>query len=141
MIAVLHRSGRLPRAPRLTTLSRWHWQALADGILQTTRCVNCQRLRFPPRPSCPKCWGQDWCWEELPDQGTLYSRSRIHVVPERFIDISPLDVGVIDLVAGPRLICWLAEGAELLPLDSPVEMVALRYEDGAILGARPAAKA
>ena len=64
------------------------------------------------------------------------ARTRIHVVPEAFIDVGPLDVGVIDLDAGLRLLCWLVENAQTAPLDSRLELVALRHANGTVIGAR-----
>ena len=138
MIARVNRSGKMPRAPRHSQLTHWFWQALSDGEFTSTKCNNCGRVSFPPRPDCPQCWAGDMIWTPLAATGRLYSRSRIAVVPEVFIDHAPLDIGVVDLDDGIRLLCWLIGGAESLLLDAPVEMVALCYEDGALFAARAA---
>lgn len=41
-----------------------------DGCLATTRCADCERTTFPPRPRCPGC-GATTIWIELPRTGTL----------------------------------------------------------------------
>ena len=137
MIAVIKCTGKLPRLPRHSQLTRWFWEGLDQGVLQTTRCADCGRLSFPPRPDCPDCLGQLTEWQILSAGGTLYSRTRIHVVPEAFIEAAPLDVGIIDHDAGLRFLCWLVEGAQTVPLDSRLELVALRYANGTVFGARP----
>ncbi|MCZ8322183.1 MAG: OB-fold domain-containing protein [Novosphingobium sp.] len=81
--------------------------------------------------------GQRTEWQILSAGGTLYSRTRIHVVPEAFIEAAPLDVGIIDHDAGLRFLCWLVEDAQTAPLDSRLELVALRYANGTVFGARP----
>ena len=96
-----------------------------------------QAVLPPPRPDCPDCLGQRTEWQILSAGGTLYSRTRIHVVPESFIEAAPLDVGIIDQDAGLRFLCWLVEGAQTVPLDSRLELVALRYANGTVFGARP----
>lgn len=70
-------------------------------------------------------------------EGTLYARTRIHVVPEAYIDSAPLNVGIVDLDMGVRLVCWLVEGADRLPPDAATELVALRFANGCLIGARP----
>ena len=72
----------------------------------------------------------------LPTGGTLYARTRIQMVPEAFIEAAPLDVGIIDLDAGLRLLCWLVEKAQTALLDSRVELVALRHANGTAIEAR-----
>jgi uncharacterized OB-fold protein len=139
MIAVIECAGKLPRLPRHSQLTRWFWEGLDQGVLQTTRCADCGRRSFPPRPDCPDCLGQRAEWQILPPGGTLYSRTRIHVVPEAFIEAAPLDVGIVDLEVGLRLLCSLVDGAEVAPLDSSVGLVALRYANGTVIGARPVA--
>ena len=136
MIAVIECAGKLPRLPRYSQLTRWFWQGLDEGLFQTTRCADCGRLSIPPRPDCPDCLSEQTEWQILPTGGTLYARTRIHVVPEAFIDVGPLDVGVIDLDAGLRLLCWLVENAQTAPLDSRLELVALRHANGTVIGAR-----
>lgn len=138
MIPVLDRTGSLPLRPRRSRLTRWFWEGLDEGRLATTRCAACGRLSFPPRPDCPDCWHAETAWQDLSGIGTLYSRTRIAVVPEKFIDRSPIDLGIVDLDEGVRITCWLIDGAESLALDRRVQLVALRFADGCLLAARPA---
>ena len=137
MIRIINRPGKAPKLPKQSQLTRWFWQGLGEGQFQSTRCRNCQRISFPPRPDCPNCLASDMEWAPLATHGTVYTSTLIRAVPTPFIDSAPLPVGVIDLEDGVRLLCWLVEGAGRLPLDSPVEIVAISYEDGCLFGAAP----
>ena len=137
MIRVIERKGKIPKLPKQSQLTRWFWQGLAEGRLETTKCRNCVRVSFPPRPDCPACLASDMAWTPLSPRGKVYTSTLIRAVPTPFIETAPLPVGVIDLEVGVRLMCWLVEGAGRLPLDSAVEIVALKFEDGCLFGAAP----
>lgn len=134
---VIQRRGKAPKLPAESQLTRWFWQGLGDGLFQTTRCRSCDRVSFPPRPDCPQCLASDMEWAPLATLGKVYTSTLIRAVPTPFIDSAPLPVGVIDLNDGIRLLCWLVEGAGGLPLDSRVEIVTIRYEDGCLFAAAP----
>jgi uncharacterized OB-fold protein len=124
-------------APRVTETTRPFWEALAAGIFTTTRCEDCFRYTFPPKPVCPHCWSNSLRWVELSGRGTLYSRTVIHAPPKVFAHEGPMHVGIVDLAEGIRIACAMAEKSPL-PLDSPVEMLALLYDDGPLFAARSA---
>ncbi|WP_287154527.1 OB-fold domain-containing protein [Candidatus Solincola tengchongensis] len=44
---------------------------LAEGMFQSTRCVSCGVLNYPPRVVCPDCLGEEMEWVDLPREGTL----------------------------------------------------------------------
>ncbi len=122
--------------PRQTEFTRHFWCALNQGHFKTTRCDDCGRPSFPPKPFCPHCWSRNVTWIELSGTGVLYSQTVIHAAPAIFRDEAPYRVGIVDLDEGlrvaTRIIC------EQTPkLDDPVEIVILNYTDGALFGARP----
>jgi hypothetical protein len=129
--------GDRPFAPRISSFTRPFWDALADGRLTTTRCAACGAIGFPPRPVCRACWGRAMRWETLAPHGTLYSFTRVHVVPGAFAADAPYAIGIVDLQSGPRLMCRLVGPVGPDALDGPVGMVVLRYRDGPLFGARP----
>ena len=138
MIRIIERQGNAPKLPKESQLTRWFWQGLGDGLFESTHCRDCNRISFPPRPDCPNCLASNMEWVPLAPRGRVYTSTLIRAVPTPFIESAPLPVGVIDLDDGVRLLCWLVEGAGRLPLDSAVEIVAIRYEDGCLFGAAPA---
>ena len=79
-------------------------------------------------------------WVDLAPQGTLYSFTRVHVAPGAFRSDTPYAIGIVDLQAGPRLMCRMIGEIGVQHLDHPVQMVVLDYEDGPLFGARPELK-
>jgi len=131
--------GNRPVAPRVSGFTRPFWDALSEGRLQTTGCVRCEVLNFPPRNLCRACWSRDLRWVDLKPVGRLYSFTRVHVVPGAFSADAPYTIGIVDLDGGPRLMCRLMGPVEASDLDRAVQMLVLRYDDGPLFGARVAA--
>lgn len=129
--------GERPFTPRVSAFTRPFWDGLADGHLCSTRCPVCGTFSFPPRNLCRGCWGRDVIWSPLPTRGTLYSFTRIHVVPAAFAAQAPYAIGIVDLAEGPRLMCRLVGDIDTGHLGGPVEMLVLQYDDGPLFGARP----
>jgi uncharacterized protein len=121
--------------PRPTNCTKTFWDSLSQGIFQTSRCNDCDRLTFPPKPICPHCWSSSLRWEPLSGRGTLYSRTIIHAVPAVFSQEAPIHVGIIDLDEGLRVVTRLL-GTEALPLGSAMEIMVTEYTDGPLFAAR-----
>ena len=110
--------------------------ALDGGRLTTTRCVDCGALGFPPRNLCRGCWSRALVWTVLAPGGRLYTFTRVHVAPGAFRADAPYAIGMVDLDDGVRLMCRLVGDVEPDDVDARVEIVVLRYDDGALFGAR-----
>ena len=128
--------GPRPFPPRVSAFTRPFWDALSDGRLRSTRCPGCGTFSFPPRNLCRACWRRDVDWVDLPATGTLYSFTRVHVVPGAFSADAPYAIGIVDLDGGPRLMCRLVGDIGPDDLGGPGEMLVLRYDDGPLFGAR-----
>ena len=126
--------GNIPLAPRHALSFRHHFEALANNRLITRYCPQCERFSFPPAERCQFCHAQGTQWRDLQPVGTLYTKTTMTVLPEAFHPFSPVTVAVIDLREDVRLLAWLIEPA--LALDSAVQLVVLRFDDGVLLGAR-----
>lgn len=125
-----------PYPPRKTPFTAPFWDALAEGRFLATRFGADGIPTFPPRDFDPVTWNRDVDWVELSGRGTLYSITSVHAAPEAFRDLAPYQVAIIDLEEGPRLATVFLGPVET-PLDSPVEIVALRYTDDVAFAARP----
>ena len=127
-----------PRAfpPRITEFTRHFWHGLAAGRFETTRCDDCERLTFPPKPFCPHCWSKRIAWVALAGRGKLYSQTVVHAAPLVFQDEVPYRVGIVDLDEGLRIATRVLAEFER-PLDTSVEIVVLNYRDGPLFAARP----
>lgn len=125
-----------PYPPRKTPFTAPFWEALAEGRFITTRSGKDAMPSFPPRQFDPVTWNRDVSWVELSGRGTLYSLTSIHAAPDAFRAFAPYQVAIIDLADGPRLATAFLGPVET-PLDTPVEIVALRYTDDVSFAARP----
>jgi uncharacterized OB-fold protein len=123
--------------PRKTEFTQRFWQGLGSGSFQTTRCDDCERLTFPPKPFCPHCWSERIGWVSLSGKGKLYSQTVVHAAPIVFQDEVPYRVGIVDLEEGLRIATRVLADAEPM-LDTAVEIVVLKYRDGPLFAARPA---
>lgn len=135
MIPVIKIPRPIPIPPRQSAFSRWFWESLAGGRLETTQCGECQRLSFPPREICSSCLSSEYHFVELSGKGRLYSRTRVHMVPTRLIPIAPLSLGVVDLEEGLRIVCTLLDREKALEIDAPVQICTMKFTDGVLFGA------
>lgn len=134
---IVRRPGARPFPPRVSIFTRPYWDALAEGRLITSCCGGCGRLSFPPKPVCRECWSEAVIWRDLKPAATLYSYTRLHIVPGAFRADAPYDIGIVDLADGLRLMCRIMPGASELRPDMLVTMLTLMYDDGPLLAARP----
>lgn len=100
--------------------------------LQGKKCSACGQLSFPPRMVCRSCKSRNSEPYEFKGLGTLYSYTTIYQAPDRFDQIVPYLVGLIDLEEGVRITAQLTD---VLPKDveigMPLEMVIRQIsEDG-----------
>ena len=122
--------------PRITAFTQRFWNALLGGSFETTRCDDCGRATFPPKPFCPHCWSKALTWVQLRGYGRLYSQTIIHAAPAVFRTEVPYRVGIVDLDDGLRIATRIL--SETTPeLDTRVEIVTVRYIDGPLFAARP----
>jgi hypothetical protein len=126
-----------PRAfpPRMTEFTQRFWLGLAAGRFETTRCDDCERLTFPPKPFCPHCWSKRIAWVPLCGRGKLYSQTVVHAAPAVFQGEVPYRVGIVDLDEGLRIATRVLADVEP-KLDTAVEIVVLDYRDGPLFAAR-----
>ena len=125
-----------PYPPRKTPFTTPFWEALAEGRFITTRLGADGAITFPPRDFDPATWSRGVEWVELSGRGTLYSVTSVHAAPEAFREFTPYQVAIVDLDDGPRLATAFL-GPVDTPLDSPIEIVAMRYTDEVAFAARP----
>ena len=135
-LELVRRPGTRPFPPRVSTFTRPFWDALAAGRLISTRCGRCGRISFPPKPLCRSCWSEEIDWIDLRPSGTLYSFTRVHVVPRAFLADALYEIGIVDLADGVRLMCRLLDVDADAVIGGAVRMVSLIYDDGPLFAAR-----
>jgi uncharacterized OB-fold protein len=90
--------------PAVTEDSAPFWEGTARGELLMQKCSSCGRLRFPPRPMCPRCQSLDNEWVPMSGRGTVWS----FVIPHppllpAFAELAPYNVVVVALDEDPAL--------------------------------------
>lgn len=78
------------------------WEGTAKGELRAQRCGGCQRLRFPPLPSCPHCGSLDVEWVPTEGTPTLYSWVVVERSTHRDIP-APFCVALAEFAEGVRV--------------------------------------
>jgi uncharacterized OB-fold protein len=101
--------GPRTSVPRLiiTQDNEFWFTAAREGRLEIQRCAQCQTLRHPPAPSCPRCRSFEWDSVEASRRCTLHSYTVIHHPKDPAFDY-PLAVGLVDLEEGTRLVADIA---------------------------------
>lgn len=80
------------------------WEGTARGELLVQACGACRRLRFPPRPMCPRCRSTERAWRPVSGRGTVWS----FVVPHppllpAYQALAPYNVIVVALEEDPAI--------------------------------------
>jgi uncharacterized OB-fold protein len=88
------------------------YEGLERQRLLIQRCDDCQALRSPPSPGCPRCGSTAWTPVEARGTGTLFSYTVHHHPPLPGFD-TPHPVGLIELDEGVRVV----GGLEAIPLN------------------------
>jgi uncharacterized OB-fold protein len=130
------REGKRPYPPRRSAFTGTFWDNLAQGRFTTTRCADCSKMTFPPKPFCPHCWSQKVDWADLKPSGKVYSYTVIHAVPSTFAADAPYTVAIVDLDDGIRIATRLLDRGGQHVIDQPVEIVHVVYDDGPLFAAR-----
>ncbi|MEV8359907.1 OB-fold domain-containing protein [Microbacterium sp. NPDC076895] len=136
MIEVITVDAFHPYPPVVTAATKPFWEALAEGRFVTTRGVAGGVPVFPPRAFDKHTWSRDIEWTELSGRGVLYSLTAVHAAPAVFAHEVPYAVCIVDLDEGVRLATRFL-GDVTTPLDTPIELVAVRYANAVTYAARP----
>lgn len=80
------------------------WEAAARGELRIQRCAGCGRLRFPPRPMCPRCRSFEHEWARMSGRGRVWSWVKPHppLLPA-YAEVAPYNVIVVELDEDPSI--------------------------------------
>jgi uncharacterized OB-fold protein len=111
--------------------SRPFWEGCRAGKLLLQQCPECEAVRYPPRPMCPRCSAIGASWIEASGRGSIYSWViPHHAVHPSLVDEVPYNVVMVDLEEGPRMVSNLIDTApEQIEVDLPVEVVFETVDD------------
>jgi uncharacterized OB-fold protein/acyl dehydratase len=89
--------------PGVTRDGQFWWDGVQEGKLLIQRCAECQALRHPPGPMCPKCQSLEWDTVEASGRGHVYSFVVFHhpaIPPFEYPNV----IALVELEEGVRLI-------------------------------------
>ncbi|GAA3103964.1 Zn-ribbon domain-containing OB-fold protein [Nonomuraea sp. NPDC049419] len=113
-------------APKPTPETQPFWDGTAAGELRIQRCTTCERHYFYPRPTCPRCGGDQVEWVRASGRATLYSYVINHRPAPGFEEEAPYAIAVVELEEGVRMmtnIVGVPNVPENLPLDMELQVV------------------
>lgn len=83
-------------------------RAAALGRFALQCCSDCGTFLYPPREACPACLSDRLDYRDAPQSGTLLSETTIRVSNDPYFrQRSPWRIGLVQLSAGPQVICHL----------------------------------
>lgn len=89
-------------------------------LLIGARCNECGALAFPRVSVCSTCMSESFADEPMPERGTLYSWTAVHVGQPRMH--KPITLGYVDLENGVRVFSHLSANERQLAIDQPVRL-------------------
>jgi uncharacterized OB-fold protein len=92
--------------------------------LEAQKCKKTGKVFFPPRRVAPGTLdGSTLEPYTLPNEGTIYTFTRIDVPPSQFKDAAPYVVGVVELTDGTKVMCQITDcDPEKLEIGSKVKL-------------------
>lgn len=87
--------------------------------LRGTRCLQCEKLSFPPVLICSKCNSRELTEFFFSGKGKIYSFSTVYQAPIQFQKYVPYLVALIDLEEGIRITAQLTD---INPVDVKIGM-------------------
>ncbi len=101
--------------------------------LEAARCTACGKTHYPPRVICSSCRERKFDTVGMPREGTVVTFTTVHVPPKGFTEQSPLEIAIVELKNGVRVMVQIADLADSreLRIGDPVRLEFRRIaEDG-----------
>lgn len=96
--------------------------AMKDGELVGARCLSCEAILIPPRPACYACGSRELHSESLPKTGEVISYTSVRRPPAAFESLAPIQVAVVELDTGGRLLGQVDASYEDLQIGQRVRL-------------------
>ena len=92
--------------------------------LEAARCTSCGKVQYPPRLVCSGCRGRSFETVAMPREGTVVTFTSVHVPPRGFTEQSPLEIAIVQLANGVRVMVQVADLADPseLRIGDPVRL-------------------
>jgi uncharacterized OB-fold protein len=115
--------------PLVDADTAFFWAGTAAGELRIQRCGECEALRHPPGPACPRCGATRPEYVVAAGVGEVYSYVVHHhpPVPGRQL---PIVIVLVELAEGVRMVGELLEAApDDIRIGAPVRVDFARIDD------------
>ena len=91
------------QSPVPDELSKPFWDACNEDRLEMQTCTACNRIQFPPEPTCYECGSKDTLeWKEVSGRGKIYSYGIMHDSRIRILQPDqPFTIALVQLEEGP----------------------------------------
>jgi uncharacterized OB-fold protein len=120
-------SSNMP-PPRSDIDSQFFWNGLRQHRLLVQQCTDCDKIRFPTMPYCPKCGSEKVNLLQSSGRGHLYSWVVVHYpLDPDFSSEVPYAVGVIDMDEGYRIVARL-KAHESIEFNTRYELYYVDHE-------------
>jgi uncharacterized OB-fold protein len=73
------------------------YKFLSQSKLMSGKCLKCGKIHLPPRPLCESCYGTQFEWVQISNEGRLLTYTIIHIAPQQFQDLAPYAIGILQL--------------------------------------------
>lgn len=88
--------------PETVPSAQEFWDRLTEGELCIQVCEDCSAKTFPPRKFCIECYSENWQFEPVSGDGSVYGYTVIHRASSREYDV-PVVSAIVELNEGPRV--------------------------------------
>jgi len=93
----------MQRAPEYWRNQRIYLQLIGS------KCKECGKVYFPPRPYCANCGSRNLEEYKLPETGKLLAWTVVRSPPKEFEEYAPYILGFIELDDGTRIIAQITD--------------------------------
>jgi uncharacterized OB-fold protein len=104
---------------------RWE-QALTEGVVLGQRCGDCEYVTATPSAACVRCGSRTLIVVELPETGTVYTKTTVEVAPGE--QGHGYQIAFVDL-GEARLLARIADG-DRVDIGDKVELKSTREHAG-----------
>jgi uncharacterized OB-fold protein len=116
---------------------------LGKKKLMGVKCLKCNFIFTPPRPTCPHCESSKLTWIELSGKGKIATYTVIHVGSSELSSETPYIIGVVGLDEGPKVSCRLTgmdpSKPDIIKIGCPMTVDFIFKGEKVALAFRPAA--
>lgn len=87
-----------------------YWREIPSRYrLEATRCGECGRVSYPPRPVCPACRSGEAQTIELSHEGRVVAATVVHVPPDAFLMEAPYVLAIVETPEGARMMVQVVD--------------------------------